>query len=210
MRVIEKTGKTKDEALELALKEAGIEKSDDIQYEVDESGQKSGFLGIGGNKNVKVKLFLYDDAEDKVVKILKDILSYMEIKVDDIVVKKMDDDRLYIDIVTDETGILIGKHGKTLESIQLIVSLMANKNSENRVNILLDTGNYRDKRENTLKELARNIASKVKRSRKPYMLEPMNPYERKVIHSALQEEQGIEAVSLGNGIYKKMKINIKQ
>jgi len=210
MRVIEKTGKTKDEALELALKEAGIEKSDDIQYEVDESGQKSGFLGIGGNKNVKVKLFLYDDVEDKVVKILKDILSYMEIKVDDIVVKKMDDDRLYIDIVTDETGILIGKHGKTLESIQLIVSLMANKNSENRVNILLDTGNYRDKRENTLKELARNIASKVKRSRKPYMLEPMNPYERKVIHSALQEEQGIEAVSLGNGIYKKMKINLKQ
>ncbi len=211
MRIIEKFGRTEEEALESALKEAGIEKSDDIKYkyEVSQENQKSGFLGIGGNKNVKVKLFLYDEDEKKILEILKELLGYMDIKVDELKITKRENDRIFIDIDTPETGIIIGKRGKTLEAIQFILMLIAGKTLDKNFQIILDAGDYREKRVKVLEQLAKNLAAKVQKYKKPVILEPMNPYERRIIHSTLQDEKDITTQSIGSGVYKKIKIMLK-
>jgi spoIIIJ-associated protein len=115
-----------------------------------------------------------------------------------------------INIDGDEMGVLIGKRGQTLDSLQYLVSLVVNKNSENYIKVKLDTENYRERRKETLENLAKNIAFKVKRTRKPVTLEPMNPYERRIIHSALQNDKFVETYSEGEEPYRKVVINLKK
>jgi len=117
---------------------------------------------------------------------------------------------LSIDLSGDDMGILIGKRGQTLDSIQYLVSLVVNKDVESYIHVKADTENYRARRRETLEILARNIAGKVKRTRRPVELEPMNPYERRIIHSALQNDRYVTTHSEGEEPFRKVVISPKR
>jgi len=138
---------------------------------------------------------------------LKEVLAAMEMEVT--IASKIDSDgALYFDMQGDNMGILIGKRGQTLDSLQYLVNRVANKNQEGYVRVKLDTENYRKRRKETLENLAKNIAFKVKRSRRPESLEPMNPYERRIIHSALQGDKSISTYSEGEEPYRKIVVTL--
>ena len=107
-------------------------------------------------------------------------------------------------------GLLIGKRGQTLDSIQFLTSLVANNNREDYVKIKMDTENYRERRRQTIENLAKNIANKVKKTRKPAYLEPMNPYERRIIHAVLQNDKYVETYSEGEEPFRKVVVNISK
>ena len=115
-----------------------------------------------------------------------------------------------IDLSGEDMGILIGKRGQTLDSLQYLVSLVVNKKSENYVRVKLDTENYRERRKETLETLAKNIAYKVKRTKRPVSLEPMNPYERRVIHSALQNDKYVTTHSEGDEPFRRVVVTLKK
>lgn len=140
---------------------------------------------------------------------LRDILDSMDIMAE--VRIREEDDVLYIDLTGPKMGLIIGYRGETLDSLQYLVSLVVNKGHDIPYKkIVLDTENYRTKREETLKRVALKTASKVKRMGRPYKLEPMNPYERRIIHSALQSETGIITYSEGEEPYRRIIIDIKR
>ena len=121
-----------------------------------------------------------------------------------------DENSVNIDLSGDNMGVLIGKRGQTLDSIQYLTSLVINKNSEKYVRIKLDTENYRKRRKETLESLAKNIAYKVKRSRRPVSLEPMNPYERRIIHSALQSDKFVSTRSEGEEPFRHVVVYLER
>ena len=110
----------------------------------------------------------------------------------------------------EDMGLLIGKRGQTLDSLQYIISLVVNKESDSYIRIKVDTENYRERRKATLENLAKNLAYKVKRTRRPVSLEPMNPYERRIIHSALQGNKFVETVSEGEEPYRHVVVKLKR
>ena len=182
---IEISAKTVNDAITEATIRLGTS-SDNIEYEVIEKGN-NGFLGIGA-KNAVIRVNLKFTLDGAVKKFLLDMFKAMnmevnvEIKYDDI------DKSMDIELSGDEMGVLIGKRGQTLDSIQYLASLVANKYSEDYIRVKVDTEDYRKRRRDTLENLAKNIAYKVKRTRRSVSLEPMNPYERRVIHAALQND----------------------
>lgn len=115
-----------------------------------------------------------------------------------------------IDLSGDEMGVLIGKRGQTLDSLQYLVSLVVNKESENYIRVKVDTENYRQRRKETLENLAKNIAYKVKRTKRPVSLEPMNPYERRIIHSALQGDKYVTTHSEGEEPFRRVVVTLKR
>ena len=203
----EVTGKTVDEALTNAMLELGTT-IDNIEYEVIEK-ESSGFLGMFG-KPARIKVRIKMTVEYTAKKFLTDVFGTMNINAS--IEVKYDEENATVEVNMDgdEMGVLIGKRGQTLDSLQYLVSLVVNKNSENYIKVKLDTENYRARRKETLENLAKNIAFKVKRSRKPVSLEPMNPYERRIIHSALQNDKYVETYSEGEEPYRKVVINIKK
>ena len=148
--------------------------------------------------------------EQKVDSFLKELFRAMEMKVD--IQYQIDEANrtVGIDLSGDEMGILIGKRGQTLDSLQYLISLVVNKDEQEYVRIKLDTENYRKRRRATLENLAKNIAYKVKRERKPVTLEPMNPYERRIIHSALQNDRYVETHSEGSEPYRRVVVSLKK
>ena len=114
-----------------------------------------------------------------------------------------------IDLSGDDMGVLIGKRGQTLDSLQYLVSLVVNKGNEDYIRVKVDTENYRERRKSTLENLAKNMAYKVKRTRRPLHLEPMNPYERRIIHSALQNDKFVTTHSEGEEPYRHVVITLK-
>ena len=123
---------------------------------------------------------------------------------------KMQDKHLLVDLTGDDMGILIGKRGQTLDALQYLVNLVVNKNSASYISVMLDTENYRQRRKETLETLAKNIAYKVKRTRRPVSLEPMNPYERRIIHSALQNDKYVFTKSEGEEPFRHVVIALKK
>ena len=115
-----------------------------------------------------------------------------------------------IDLSGDEMGVLIGKRGQTLDSLQYLVSLVVNKESEDYIRVKVDTENYRKRRKETLENLAKNIAYKVKRTKRPVSLEPMNPYERRIIHSALQNDRYVTTHSEGDEPFRHVVVTLKK
>ena len=140
---------------------------------------------------------------------IKDTLKAMEMEVE--ITSSIDEDgALCIDMKGDHMGILIGKRGQTLDSLQYLANRVANKHQDGYVRVKLDTENYRARREETLRHLAKNIAHKVKRNRRPVALEPMNPYERRIIHSALQSDPYVTTHSEGEEPYRKVVVTLKK
>ncbi|MFQ9510079.1 MAG: RNA-binding cell elongation regulator Jag/EloR, partial [Lachnospiraceae bacterium] len=178
------TAKTVDEAVTKALIKLGIT-SDKLEYEVVEKGA-SGLLGFFGSKPAIIKARKKNDVIDDGREFLEKVFLSMGMNVTIDINYNESDKSVDVNLSGDEMGVLIGKRGQTLDSLQHLLSLVINKNSEDYIRVKLDTENYRERRKETLEVLAKNIAYKVKRTKKSVSLEPMNPYERRIIHSALQ------------------------
>ena len=140
---------------------------------------------------------------------LKDVFKAMDMVVDIKVTENKEEKTMDIELAGEEMGVLIGKRGQTLDSLQYLVSLVVNKYSDDYIRVKIDTENYRERRKETLENLARNIAYKVKRTRKTVSLEPMNPYERRVIHSALQNDRYVTTHSEGEEPYRRVVVTLK-
>lgn len=139
---------------------------------------------------------------------LKDLFRTMEMEVE--MKSSFEDDTLSVDISGEDMGILIGKRGQTLDSLQYLTSLVVNKGKASYVRVKLDTEDYRNRRKATLENLAKNIAFKVKKTRRPVFLEPMNPYERRIIHSALQNDPYVTTHSEGDEPCRKVVVTLKK
>ena len=210
MEYIEISAKTVNEAITEACRKLSVT-SDRLLYEVVDEGS-NGFLGIG-SKPAIIKAAVKDEEisiEDKARKFLNDVFAAMNMTVVVNVTYNESEREMDIDLSGDDMGILIGKRGQTLDSLQYLVSLVVNKEVENYIRVKIDTENYRERRKETLENLAKNIAYKVKRTRRSVSLEPMNPYERRIIHSALQNEKYVTTYSEGEEPFRKVVVALKK
>ena len=250
--IAEKSAKSVEEAVRLALIELGITELE-ADIEVLEQPNK-GFLGVIGNKMAKVRVTQRNKTSDKTIikdggfktvstevkkmantqnagftssyedrripatledkevahKFLRDMLNAMDIKAE--IMSKVSDEGLYINLTGSKMGLIIGRRGQTLDSLQYLVSLVVNKGKpkNSHVKVIVDTEDYRQKREETLERLARRLADKVHRSGQYVELEPMNPYERRIIHASLQNYKGIVTYSEGEEPNRKVIIDISK
>ena len=210
MSYMEFKGKTVEEAVTVATVELGITSSE-LEYEVVEKGS-TGFLGLGAKpavikaKKAEKAMNIVDKTKEHIMNVLKAMDIEAEITID----YDENENNMNINMEGPEMGILIGKRGQTLDALQYLVSLFVNKESENYTRVKLDTENYRARRKDTLENLAKNIAFKVKRSRRSVTLEPMNPYERRIIHSALQNDKYVSTRSEGEEPYRKVVVYLKK
>ncbi len=207
MDYIEISAKTVNDAITEACRKLTVT-SDKLEYEVVEEGS-SGFLGIG-SKPAIIKAKVKSSINDKAKGFLADVFEAMNLTV--VVDAKYDESDRTLDIVLsgDEMGVLIGKRGQTLDSLQYLVSLVVNKDIDSYVRVKVDTENYRQRRKDTLENLAKNIAYKVKRTKRPVSLEPMNPYERRIIHSALQGDKYVTTHSEGEEPFRRVVVTLKR
>lgn len=182
--------------------------SDRMEYEVLEKGS-NGFLGIG-SKPARIRARKVMETAERAEKFLMDVLEAMDLKATVSMEENKEERTLDIDLAGDDMGVLIGKRGQTLDSLQYLVSLVVNKGEDDYIRVKVDTENYRQRRKDTLENLAKNIASKVRRTGKPVTLEPMNPYERRVIHSALQNDRYVETHSEGEEPFRKVVVSLKE
>ena len=200
------TAKTVDEALTNAVVSMQTS-SDQLEYEVIEEGSSRllGLISKPAKIRARVKLSLDAIASNFLEKVFQSMGMQVniEITIDEV------ENQMNIELSGDEMGMLIGKRGVTLDSLQYLVSLVINKKTEEYVKVKIDTENYRQRRKETLENLARNLAHKVKRIHKSVILEPMNPYERRVIHSTLQNDKYVETHSEGEEPYRKVVISLK-
>lgn len=201
------TGKTVDEALTEALLSFKTT-SEKMEYEVIEKESK-GLLGMF-SKPAKIRAKLKFSIDGVAKNFLDKVFKAMAIDATAEVAYDKESENVDINIIGDDMGVLIGKRGQTLDSLQYLTSLVINKNNEGYLKVKLDTENYRERRKETLENLAKNIASKVKRTHKPVSLEPMNPYERRIIHSALQNDKYVETHSEGEEPFRKVVISLKK
>ena len=207
MEYREFTGKTVEDAvMEAAIKLETT--SDRMEYEVLEKGS-NGFLGIG-SKPARIRARKVMETAERAEKFLMDVLEAMDLKATVSMEENKEERTLDIDLAGDDMGVLIGKRGQTLDSLQYLVSLVVNKGEDDYIRVKVDTENYRQRRKDTLEHLAKNIASKVRRTGKPVTLEPMNPYERRVIHSALQNDRYVETHSEGEEPFRKVVVSLKE
>ncbi|MBQ7901303.1 MAG: protein jag [Clostridia bacterium] len=205
MQSIEMSAKTKDEAIAAALAKLGAS-IDEVEVEIIEEGAK-GFLGFG-NKDAVVKVTLLPNpvrrAEDFLNGLFK--LANEDVTVD---VSK-NDESLDIEFSGPDMGIIIGKRGETLDAIQHLTSLVVNRGDDEFIKVSCDTENYRAKRNEALESLAHKLARKVAKTRRNTTLEPMNAYERRIIHAALQDDKYVTTYSVGQGVNRKVVIALKK
>ena len=209
--------KTVEEAVTAATVALGIT-SDELEYEVVEKGS-TGFLGLGAKPAIikakkkeeeVVNQTVSTGLVDKTKVYLDSLFKAMDIETEVTIDFDEENNNMDINLEGSEMGILIGKRGQTLDALQYLISLYVNKESEAYVRVKLDTENYRARRKDTLENLAKNIAFKVKRSRRSVTLEPMNPYERRIIHSALQNDRYVTTKSEGEEPYRKVVVLLKK
>ena len=211
MEVQEFSGKTVEEALTAATMELGLTSSQ-LNYEVIEEGS-SGFLGmfkkpalIRVSWEIEVEKTLTEKTQD----FCDELFRAMKVETRTSIDYQEEEKVMNIDLSGPNMGILIGKRGQTLDALQYLISLFVNKESDEYIRVKLDTENYRERRKATLEKLAKKIAYSVKRNRKSIALEPMNPYERRVIHSALQNDRYVCTKSEGEEPYRKVVVMLKK
>ena len=207
MEFIEISAKTVDDAITEACQKFSVT-SDKLEYEVIEEGS-AGFLGLG-SKSAVIKARVKSSVKDIAKTFLNDVFEAMKLTV--VIDIRFDEveNIMDIDLSGDEMGILIGKRGQTLDSLQYLTSLVVNKDVENYIHVKVDTENYRRRRRETLEHLAKNIAFKVKRTKRAVSLEPMNPYERRIIHSALQNDRYVTTHSEGDEPFRRVVVTLKR
>lgn len=206
MKIIEQEGKTTDEAIEIALKKLEL-RLEDVNVEIINEGNK-GLFGLMGSKMAKVKITVENDPINLASKITKEILDLMNIESK---VKAKEDERIIIvQIESTDASLIIGKRGQTLTALQEIVNLIINNKIGYGKKIVLDIEDYRDRRKETLIRLARKTADEVIRTRRTITLEPMNAYERHIIHESLQNHSLVSTTSTGNGGQRRVAISSKE
>lgn len=207
MEFIEISAKNVDDAITQATVQLGIT-SDQLEYEVLDKGS-TGFLGIG-SKNAVIKARKKFSIDENVVEFLSSIFDAMKMEVEILVAVNEDEHIIEVELKGDDMGILIGKRGQTLDSLQYLTNLAINKHSDEYYKVKIDTEDYRKRRKETLENLAKNIAYKVKRTKRPVSLEPMNPFERRIIHSALQNDRYVTTHSEGDEPYRHVVVTLKK
>lgn len=205
MDMITVSAKTVDEAITKASIELGTT-SDKMEYEVIDKGS-NGFLGIGAKPAI-IRAKKKETPEDAAIEFLGQIFDTMNLDVSIAATLNEEEREMSINLTGDDMGILIGKRGQTLDSLQYLTNRVANKTQDGYVRVKLDTEDYRRRRKETLENLARNIAGKVKRTRRTVVLEPMNPYERRIIHSALQSDPAVSTHSEGEEPYRRVVVTL--
>ena len=208
MDMIEVSAKTVSDAITEACQKLGVT-SDKLDYEVVEEGS-SGFLGIGAKAAVIKKNVKKSSVEEVARVFLNDVFQAMNMEVVIAIKYNEEEKNMDIELSGNEMGVLIGKRGQTLDSLQYLVSLVVNKESEEYIHVKVDTENYRQRRKETLENLAKNIAYKVKRTKRSVSLEPMNPYERRIIHSALQNDKYVTTHSEGEEPFRRVVVTLKK
>ncbi|KAB3532217.1 RNA-binding cell elongation regulator Jag/EloR [Alkaliphilus serpentinus] len=206
MNIIEMTGRTVEEAISLGLEELKKTK-EQVKIEILEKPNK-GFLGLIGSKMARVKLSVVDDPEGDAKVFLKDVFNAMDLEVS--IDVQLKGNNLNVSLEGPNMGVVIGRRGQTLDSLQYLLSLVVNKDRENYLKVFIDTENYREKREETLIRLANKMARKVKKLGKTMVLEPMNPYERRIIHAALQNNPYVQTYSEGDEPFRKVVVALKK
>lgn len=198
----EKTAKNIDDAIAEAMNELNVKDKEDLNIEIIDEGNK-GFLGIG-QKGAHIKAQLKDPNAVLAKQFLSSIFDAMNLDVS--IKAKSEEDSLKVDLEGDSMGIIIGKRGDTLDSLQYLTSLVVNHENNDYIRLTIDTENYREKRQEALLSLAKRLAQKVARTGKKHTLEPMNPYERRIIHSSLQDNDQVTTFSVGEDPYRKVVI----
>lgn len=207
MKVIENTGKTIEDAISAGLRELGVER-DMVKIEILEKPVKKGIFGILGTSLARVRVTYEDKPGDLACAFIKEICRCMNVEADFQVTQR--NEHWYVDITGSELGILIGRRGDTLEALQYLTNLAVARKLSERVRIIVDVESYRQRREETLVRLAQRLADKVKRTGARVVLEPMNPHERRIIHTALQEDMRILTFSEGEDLNRKVVISLKR
>ncbi len=207
MKIVEMTGKTVNEALKNALNQLNLTE-DKVEVEVIQEASR-GFFNLIGNKPAKILVKVKRDYIEDGKIFLRNVLDSMGIESE--ISFKEENDMLHINITGPKMGLIIGYRGETLDSLQYLVSLVVNKSHDIPYKkIILDTENYRSKREETLKRVAQKTAYKVRKTGRSFKLEPMNPYERRVIHSELQDNEFIYTYSDGDEPYRRIVVDIRK
>lgn len=204
---MEFTAKTVDDAITAACQKFLVPSSR-LEYEVIEEGS-AGFLGFN-SKPARIRARISGNVEDTAREFLDDVFRAMKMTVVTDVKFNEEEGFLDVDLSGDDMGVLIGKRGQTLDSLQYLVSLVVNRESEEYIRVKVDTENYRKRRKETLENLAKNIAYKVKRTKRSVSLEPMNPYERRIIHSSLQNDKYVTTHSEGEEPYRHVVVTLKK
>lgn len=207
MLVKEFSGKSEKEALNKALEELNLTE-EEVRVEVVEKGKRNIF-GIGEESPAVIRVF-YEEISTNLGEfksLVSDILKHMGINAE-INAKEESGNRIYISVSTEDSGVLIGKKGATLEALQFLVSLIVSRSfkEETERHIILDVDGYRERREETLKHMARQAAQQAKKTRRAVALEPMSPYERRIIHLELHNDQDVETKSDGEPPYRRVKV----
>jgi len=223
------SGKNVEEAIEKGLKELGLSR-DDVEVKILDEG-KAGLFGLMGASPAKIKLIVKPlkglgaeeerevvrekpsgvnliSAQKKVKEELDEIIKLMGMEA--AVTTSLEGGRVVADIKSENGAILIGKKGQTLDALQLIVNLIVNRDERTRTRVIVDTESYRQRRENALVKMAREVADEVKSKGNPRELEPMNPAERRVIHLALKNDKDVETTSKGEGNFRRVVVSPKK
>lgn len=200
---IEVKGKSVDEAVTSGLNQLGLTLD---QVSIDTIKEEKGFLGFG--KSVTVRLTKKESPARDAESFLNGLFERMNITA--IASAEETEENISVNITGDSTGVLIGRRGETLDALQYLTSLVINKGKEDYTRVFVDTENYRKKREETLIRLATRIAAKVEKTGKRVVLEPMNPYERRVLHATLQKNPRVETISEGEEPYRRVIIKRKK
>ena len=204
---IEFSAKTVSDAVTEALTRLQIT-SDKLEYEVIDEGSR-GLLGLGARPAV-IRARKKMDSLDYGKEFLEKVFAEMGIEAEIEISENKEEECVDINVKGEKMGVLIGKRGQTLDSLQYLVSLVINKYRDEYVRVKLDTENYRERRKETLEILAKNIAYKVKRTKRNVALEPMNPYERRIIHSTLQDDKYVFTKSEGEDPYRHVVVMLRR
>ena len=208
MKFVAIIGKTKEEAIQKAVNQLGTP-VEDLEIEVLEEGSK-GLFGFLGSKDFKIKatVIVKDTVETRILSFLNGLFEVMNIEAD--IKIDMNSDSAKVSVIGDSAGQLIGRRGESLDALQMILSLAVNKTPGEYVRIMLDIEDYRSKREESLVRYANKMARTAAKQRKNIKLEPMTPYERRIVHSALQSDNYVTTYSEGEDPYRKVVIAVKR
>lgn len=207
MRIAEKTGKTVEDAIEACLTELGV-KRDKATIEVLEEPTKKGFFGLLGTSLAKVRISYEDNPGILACQFLEKVCTSMGVQAEFSTDER--DKQWFVNITGSELGILIGRRGDTLEALQFLTNLAISKKMSEKIRIIVDVEGYRQRREETLVRLAKRLSERVKRTGNRVVLEPMNPHERRIIHTAIQEDTRISTFSEGEEPNRRVVISLKR
>jgi spoIIIJ-associated protein len=206
MEFLEFEGKTTEEAIENACAHFQL-LAEELEIEIVSVGSP-GIFGLGGRK-ARIRAALPQEPEDDLLPQAREILEQVLAKMQEpaTVTATQEEDRINLLIATADAGLLIGKQGQTLDALQYLVTKMVAKQTRGKVRIAIDVEAYRARHNEALALLAQKYGEKVKRSGRPITLNPMNPYDRRIVHLALQGDKNLKTISRGEGLYKKVVIS---